>query len=251
MLPAVIGPSGLDTNLQPALFRNSIAMWAPSSGTSTGAGFGSTFTTRNSGTSAALDHPNINGSSDVGSMRRARAQTGTTATGTSGIQSTVPVAVIGNAATRGGFFFAARLSAETYREDLQLFVGLSARNGNLGGEPSAQNNSVGLCKDSTDTDWHILTRNGSAATKTPLQTALPVTQGQILDLMMFVPPGGNVVTFRVVDAVTNTVYADGLEVTSTLPVNTTALYMHFSIRSTVGTTTARLACNRMYVESDL
>ena len=250
-LLAGIGPSGLDTNYQPALFRNSVYMWLPGAGTTASIAWGTTWAVRNSGTSAAQAHPTKAATNDLTSLNRATYGTGTTATGTSGIQSAATVAWRGNAAGRGGFFYFSRFGVETYRADIRLFVGLSARNAALAGEPSAQNNSVGLCKDSGDTDWHILTRNGSTATKTPLGVPRAVTQGQILDFMMFCPPNGSDITFRLVDAMTGAVYADGQVITDTLPVNTVFMYAHASIMSTTGTTAALLALNRIYVECDL
>ena len=62
---------------------------------------------------------------------------------------------------------------------------------------------------------------------------------------------GTDVTFRLVDAVTGTVLVDNVVVTTNLPVNTTFLYAHAQIKSTVGTTAKLLALNRIYVETDL
>jgi hypothetical protein len=251
MLPAVIGPSGLDTNLQPALFRNSVYMWLPGTATTVAINFATNWTARNSGTSAAQAHPTKASTNDLTSMNRATFSTGTTATGTSGVQSGQTVAFRGNAAGRGGFFFFSRFAVETYRADLQLFVGLSARNAAMTQDPSLDNNSVGLCKDAADTGWHILTRNGSTTTKTALTTPLAVAAGTILDFMMFCPPNGSNITFRLVNAMTGAVYSDGQVVTSTLPVNTTFMFAHAGIRSTTGTTAALLALNRLYIECDI
>jgi hypothetical protein len=226
-------------------------MWMPNTGTTVSIAWGTPWTARNNGTSAAQATPTKATTNALTSMNRATFSTGTTATGTSGTQSTQTVAWRGNAAGLGGFFFFSRFAVETYRADLQLFVGLSIRNGNLAGEPSVQNNSVGLCKDSGDTDWHILTRSGSTTTKTVLTTPLAVSAGQILDFMMFAPPNGSNITFRLVDAVSGTVYSDGQVVTTNLPTTTSLMHAHASIRSTVGTTAALLALNRIYVECDL
>jgi hypothetical protein len=249
MLPAVIGPSGLDTNLQPALFRNTVYMWMPNTGTTVSIAWGTPWAARNSGTSAAQATPTKATTNALTSMNRATFTTGTTATGTSGTQSTSTVAWRGNAAGLGGFFFFSRFAVETYRADLQLFVGLSIRNGNLAGDPSVQNNSVGLCKDSGDTDWHYFTRSGSTTTKVSTGTA--VAAGDIFDLMMFAPPNGSSITFRLVNAVTGTVILNDVAVTTNLPTTTSLMHAHASIRSTVGTTAALLALNRIYVECDL
>ena len=52
-IPSIIGPSGVDVALQPALFGNSIYMWLPGVGTTLGINFGTSFTVRNSGASDA------------------------------------------------------------------------------------------------------------------------------------------------------------------------------------------------------
>ena len=250
LLPAVVGPSGIDTNLQPALFRNSVYMWIPGTGTTTSIAWGTNWTARNTGTSAAQAHPAKASTNSLTSMARATFSTGTTATGTSGIQSGATVAFRGNAAGRGGFFFFARFAVETFRSDVQLFVGLTARNAAMSQDPSLDNNSIGLCKDAADTDWSILTR-GTSATKTPLSTPLAVAAGTILDFIMFCPPNSSSITFRLVDALNSTVYSEDQVVTSTLPANTQFMYAHAGIRSTTGTTAALLALNRIYIETDL
>lgn len=248
ILPHIIGPSGIDVALQPALFGNSVFMWSPSTGTTVSTNFGTSWTARNAGTSAAQAHPTRASTNALTSMNRATFGTGTTATGSSGVQSALQVVWRGNAAGLGGWFYFARFGVETTEAALQMFIGLSALNAALAGEPSVQNNTVGICKDSTDSTWQIVTR-GTATTKTP--TGLDITAGQVLDFLMFAPPNGSSVTFRLVDAVTGTVYVDNVSVSTNLPTNTTFLYAHAQIRSTVGTTAKLLALNRIYVETDL
>lgn len=249
-LLAMIGPNGVDVNLQPALFGNSIAMWSPSTGTTASANFGTSWSIRNTGTSAAQAHPARSSTNALAALVRATYGTGTTATGTSGIQSALNIAWRGNAANLGGWFFFSRFAVETFAADLRLFVGLSSRNASLNADPSTFNHSVGLCKDSADSQWHILTR-GTAATKTPLPVPLTVAAGTILDFVMFAPPFGTDIRFALRNAVTGEVYADDVTVTANLPGNTTFMYAHASIQSVTGTTAKLLALNRIYVETDL
>lgn len=246
----MIGPSGIDVALQPGLFGNSVSMWSPSTGTTVSTNFGTSWTARNSGTGAAQAHPGRAATNALTSMVRATFGTGTTATGTSGIQSTLNIAWRGNAANLGGWFWFSRFAVETTAADIRLFVGLSTRNAALNADPSTFNHSIGLCKDSADANWSILSRS-TVATKTPLPTALPVTAGQILDFIMFAPTNGSSVIVRVVDSVSGTVYTDDLEITSNLPQNTQFMYAHASIQSVTGTTAKLLALNRIYVETDL
>lgn len=249
-LLAMIGPNGVDVNLQPALFGNSIAMWSPSTGTTVSTNFGSSWTARNSGTGAAQAHPARAATNSLTALVRATFGTGTTATGTSGVQSALNIAWRGNRVGEGGWFFFSRFAVETFASDLRLFVGLSTRNANLTADPSTFNHSVGLCKDAGDANWHFLTR-GTALTKTPMTTPLPVAAGTILDFVMFAPPNGASIKFALRNAVTGQVYADDVDVASNLPAADQFMYAHASIMSVTGTTAKLLALSRLYVETDL
>lgn len=250
MLPAFIGPAGLDSNLQPALFRNTTYMWLPGTGAIAAINWGTSWTIRVAGTGAAQSHPGRIFSSAIASMNRAVFATGSTATGVCGVQSSLPVAWRGNTAGLGGFFFFARFGVESgYRADLCFMVGLSALNSTLAGDPSAQANTAALVKDAADTNWHFAVRSATATTK--IDTGLAVANGQILDLLIFAKPNDTKITVRLVNAVSGVVYLDDVEVTTNLPVNTTFMYAHAHIRSTTGTALAGLALNRIYVENDL
>ena len=250
ILPHIIGPSGVDVALQPALFGNTIYLWTPSTGTTVSANFGTSWTARNSGTASAQAHPTRASTNAMTSLSRATFGTGTTATGASGIQSAIPVAWRGNAANLGGWYATWRFGVETTSADLRVMISLSALNAALNGEPSVQANSIGLCKDSTDTSWQLFTRNATTTTKVP--TGLAITAGQILDFTMFAAPNAAGVGVRLVDAVNGTVYVDNTNIQgATLPVNTTFLYANALIQSVTGTTAKLLALNRIYVETDL
>ena len=244
----IIGPSGVDVALQPAFFGNSIVMWAPAATTSQTA-FGVTYTARNNGTGAAQSTPTRASTNAMTSLSRANFGTGTTATGASGTQSALAVAWRGNAANLGGFFFFTRFGIETLAADMRAFVGLSANNATMAADPSTWANTIGICKDSADSTWQLIQRNASTPTKT--STGATVTAGQILDFLLFAPPNGSTVTARLVDAVTGTVYVDDLVLNTTLPVNTTFLFMQAHCMSVTGTTAKILSLNRMYLESDL
>lgn len=247
-LAHIIGPSGVDVALQPALFGNSIYMWLPGTGTTVAINFGCSFTARNSGTSAAQAHPARASTNAMSSLVRATFGTGTTATGASGIQSAATVAWRGNAANLGGFFFSARFGIETLAADMRAFVGLSANNAAMAADASTWNNTIGIAKDSADSVWQVVCR-GTAVTKTP--TGCTVTAGQILDMFLFAAPNGSDITVRLVDAVSGTVYVDNVAFTTNIPAATTFLYMQAHTQSVTGTTAKLLALNRMYCETDL
>lgn len=243
-----IGPSGVDVAYQPAFFGNTIAMWMPSATTAQSA-IGVTYTARNVGTAAAQDTPAQTNTSAMLSMKRARFGTGTTATGASGTQTASTVAWRGNLAGLGGFFFSARFGIETLAADQRVFVGLSANNAAMAADASTWNNSVGLIKDSADSVWQLLTRNATAGTK--VSSTCTVTAGQILDLYIFCPPNNAIIYFRLVDAMTGTIYVDDVSTTATLPAIPNFMYMQAHTQSVSGTTAKLLALNKMYLETDL
>lgn len=249
ILPHVIGPSGVDVALQPTLFGNTTYMWLPGTGTTVSINWGTSFTARNSGTGAAQAHPTKASTNALTSLSRATFGTGTTATGTSGIQSSATVAWRGNAAGLGGFFYFARFAVETHEAAMQYVVGLTANNAAMAADPSTWANTIALVKDSADANWFIASRNATTLTKTA--TGLAVTAGVVLDLMMFCKPNDTKVTVRLVNAVDGTVYVDNVDITATLPVDTTFMYAWAGARSTVGTTAKLLAINRIYLETDL
>jgi len=80
ILPHIIGPSGVDVALQPALFGNTVFMWLPGTGTTVAINFGTAFTARNNGTAAAQAHPTKASTNAMTSLSRATFGTGTTAT---------------------------------------------------------------------------------------------------------------------------------------------------------------------------
>lgn len=241
-----IGPSGVDIAFQPALFGNTIVMWVPGTGTTTAIGFGTTWTARN--TTGAQAHPAKATTNFLTQMLRATFSSTTAVNTGAGIQSANTVAVRGNAAGIGGFFFFARFGVETLAATgQQLLVGLTALNAVLGGEPSAQNNTVGIGKDAADTNWQLIFR-GTAATK--VDTGLAVTAGVVLDLYMFCKPNDTKITVRVVRANDGSVIIDNVEYSTNLPANTTFLYVEAHLRNT-GTAINALALNKIYVETDV
>lgn len=245
----MLGPSGIESGIQPALFGNSVLMWLPGTGTTVSVSFGEAWTARNAGTSAAQATPARASTNAITSMKRATFGTGTTATGSSGFQSTNTVCWRGNAAGLGGFFFYSRIAVETLATDLRLMIGLSALNAALAGEPSAQANTIALCKDSTDSTWQIVTRDASAVTKT--NTSITVNATDILDFFMFMPPNSSTLAVQVVNAVTGASLYSNNSITANFPAATTFLYAHAQIMSVTGTTAKLLAVNRLYIETDL
>ncbi len=239
----IIGPSGIDTGLQPALFGNSISLWLPGTGTTAAINFGASWTV-----SATQAHPAIASTNLMSAMRRATYTTSTTSGNAAGIRSGVPITLRGNAAGMGGWFYFSRFGVVTLQSAMQIWNGLSASNALLAGEPSAQANTVCVGKDTGDTNWQLIFRDGSAATKVDLGVA--VAANDILDFTMFAPPNGSNVTCRVVRVNDGTVLANNTVHTANLPTSTSVLYAHAETRTNAAAACA-IGLSRIYVETDL
>lgn len=237
------GPAGLDMPLQPAFFGNSVIMWLPGTGTTASINFGVSWTI-----STTQSHPTISTTNLLSSMKRAVFTTNGATNNTSGIRSSAPTHWIGNADKLGGFFFFARIGFVTVQSSMRIMVGLSALATALGGEPSAQNNTVCLGKDSTDTNLQLIFRNASTVTKIDLGIA-PVAN-EVFDVMFFCSPNSNSIISRIVRRNDEYVFSDNVEHTLNIPVNTTMLRAHAEIRSASANAIA-MAVMQIYIESDL
>jgi hypothetical protein len=250
MMLEMMGPNGIDVALQASLFDNSVQMWGPSGGTTVSPGIGTSWTARNTGTGAAQSHPARATTNRATKMSKAQFSTGTTATGVIGIQSALETAFRGDAAGEGGVFWFSRFAMGASESTLQKLLGLSALNALLAGEPSAQNNTLALGFDSTDTNYQVISRSASAASKIDTGIA-KTTTGVVFDFTIFMIPNAGAVTVRLVNRNTGAVVLDNVAVTANLPVATAFMFSHAQIRSTVGTTAKTLWLNRIYAESDI
>jgi len=264
VLPATVGPSGMDKNIQPALFGNTSYVWLPGAAAILSINWGTSWTARNAGTTpGAQSHPVKSNGSAMTSMNRASFTT-TIAAASSGVQSTNTVAWLGNATGLGGFLFFARFGIETFTTgSYAAFVGLSALNAAMTQDLSSGTtnvNTIALGKDVADTTWQIITRSATTAglingtNYNKINTGITITAGQILDLYIYSAPNSQSVRFQIKNGVTGAdlyVSPSAITTAGTLPANSVFLYAHAQLQSTVGATTKILALNTMYIECDL
>lgn len=245
-LPEFVGPSGVDTPLQPALFGNRVMLWYPGSGTGLGS-LGLTPTT-----AATLSHPTPATTSLAESLYRTRFQTSTTAGNAAGVRDGVNTIWRGNAAGRGGWFLHHRTTTGNLAlAGAQVVSALSSSTGALGGEPSALPDVLGLLKDSADTNWQLARRTGTGAVQ-KINTGQAYAANQVLDLILFAPPNWDRVAARLVlqnfDGSSTVLYDDVW--TDNLPAATTLLGRHHQVRNGTTAAAANVELVRSYVESD-
>jgi hypothetical protein len=246
-LLGMIGPSGVDTFLQPALWGNRVATITPGR-TTTLTSMGCTVQT-----GATLSHPTPGSASLADSIYRTRFQTSTTAGNAAGMRSD-QLAARGNGTTlRGGFFYAARfMSGSIGLAGGQCIVGLQGGNGALAGEPSALTNSLFVGYDIADTNWQFMRNDGSGTcVKVDLGVA-KATLNKTFDLRIYCPPGGSDVYVLVEDIANNGTATTLLNTSysTEIPANTTFLAMHQQIRNGATAAAANTDMGRHYIESD-
>jgi hypothetical protein len=248
-VPRWIGPSGVDTGVQPCMWGNSIALWLPGVGSTAAISFGVSWT--HDGTPA---HPAIAATNFMTQLRRATFTTTTTALNASGARSAAQVAWLGNAAGLGGFFFAARFGITTYQAAMRIFVGLTARNGALASDPNTMSNTCGIAKMTTSTLWQCITTNNAASvsyTSTNV-TTMSAAASSVYDLYMFARQQASRITFGFVDISTNVWSVSNVDMSGILPDTATMLYAMAGCQNVTGGagTVAAIFLTKMYVESD-
>lgn len=250
IIPKWVGPSGIDTMVQASLAGTATVLWLPSTAATVSIAWGTVWTINTTGTTPAIASTNL-----MTAIRRAVFTTTTTAANTTGLRSTQQVVMRGAAAGQGGFFFAARFGILTYTATMRVWCGLSALATAIAGDPSAQNNTVAMSKDTGETVWQVMTRDASAAHKTSTgRTTAAAANAEIFDFYAFCPPGNAPnITVRVVDVATGTVLVDNVLKDTNLPVAGTALYAHCEAQNVAGGAGSAVAIflTRMYIETDL
>lgn len=251
MLPAIKGPSGLDTSLQPLLARNKVG-WANPNGNSTTIGLAGLALTA-TGTATAA---NWASTSLHTSLRRIDYLVTTAATtAVAGWRGAAAQFWRGNGAGLGGFHYVVRWAPATGAATTtsRCFAGLWASTAaSTDVQPSTLTNAVGLGFDAADANLQIFTNdNTGTATKTDLGASfvVPTTdRAKVYELALFAPPNGSSITYEATDLVTGAVATGTLS--TDLPVNTTALnvYGYCSVGGT--SSVIGISLFSLYIETD-
>lgn len=255
MLPAYIGPSGLDSALQPLIASNKIA-WANPNGNSTGIGLmGIAITATGTATAANVATTNIHTA-----MRRLEyAVTTAAATAVAGFRSGVNQYHIGDAnAPFGGFFTVCRFGpsrGQAANATRRGFVGMTSNTSPpTDVDPSATAawaNLIGVGHDAADANWQIMHRTGTGTT-TKIDTGIPKAYNdttEMFEVAIFTAPtetpSVTVQLRRLSDDLTFT-----HTITSNLPAATTLL--GFQAYNSVGGTSSVIGISlvSLYLETD-
>lgn len=247
----MMGPSGVDTTLQPALFGNGIVLVAPAT-TTTFSVIGTPVPTA-VGTVAT---PVITaGVSLRSSTRRTTVTSAATANAASELRlSTTPFyrgEVFGNS-TAGGFFFVTRHSMSTMVSLQRTAIGLSSASTAFAVtlNPSSLTNCILLANDSADTNMQIM-YNDAAGTCTKIDLGVDFPAASITamyELVLFCRPNGDDVFYRVSDLSTGKTAVG--TISTDLPAKTTLLYPHLYANNGGTAASVVLEFMRLYIETD-
>lgn len=259
MLPKWIGPSGVNTPVQPALFQNNVVLYMPNTGTTGGLNLGVPWAV---GTTVAHPAPTTGIWNQVKRTTSTNVVTTTNQVlGVSAIVSTAAAFWRGNSAGLGGFFFFARFGIETLTAGTpnatRLFVGLqSGTTSILASDTIPAISCIGLWHDTTDgaNVINLLTKDGTTSTKNALNgsPSTPYATGQAYDFFMFAKPNDSTIYYRLDNFNTGVTLCNS-SVSTTLPAAATfmgpVVGMSNGTANTVAATVG-IGVNRIYIESD-
>lgn len=258
----IIGPAGLDTPLQPAIFQNRILLYVPSTGstgTGSGTGWGPVWTS-----GGTVNHPTPSSTAPAISnqMRRTRyVNIVTTTNQTLGIKAAAADTLnywIGNAAGLGGFFYAARFITELVAAStIRIFAGMTASSSTyVVASDTVLNNTCGLWHDTTDptsgaNSFNFVTRATTTTTKQSIALTSAIAAGNTYDFYMFCPPNSATIYWRLDDIVNVATYEGNTG--TTLPQNTAFMGPQCAMSNgtaNVTATTVGIGVAGVYTEAD-
>lgn len=248
IVPKIVGPSGLDTPLQSAIYQNGMSIASP--GTTTAFsyfGMGA-FTTV-----GTVSHPTLNANTLRESTRRGICTSATTANSAADIRLSTTVCWRGNGAGLGGFFANFRFGISSTVATQRAIVGLASTTSAIGTsqEPSALVSWIGVGRDAADSNLQLMSNNtAGTADKIDLGSDFPaVSANAIFELTLFAAPNAAGINYRVkrLDAGG---LAEGYIDSAKIPTPTTFLAPRFYVNNGGAAASVVMEMYRYYLETD-
>lgn len=247
IMPKFVGPSGIDTAVQPAFFGSGIRILAPGSGTAMSV-FGMPAPTA----VGTVAHPNISAGNLRTQTRRATVTSAATANSAAELRTGAVECWRGNTPGQGGFFVSTRFAISSTTASQRTAVGLfSAIAATATTQvPSTLTNVIVMGNDGADANMHIMHNDGSGnCTKINLGANFPSTNtSAVYEVIFFAPPNANFVNYRVIRLDTGDT-AEGT-ITTDLPDQATFLSWHAYANNGGTAAAVVLEVMRYYLETD-
>jgi hypothetical protein len=246
-MPKFVGPSGLDTVLQPGLFGNGIQMLSPNTTT--------TFNTIGMPSPTAVgtvSHPTLSSGSLRVQTRRGIVTSAATANSASELRQTATSCWRGDTAGQGGFFMTTRFAMSTAVANQRTAVGLFSTTTAISTSqsPSSLTSCIFVGNDSADTTMQIMHNDASGTcTKINLGANFPSNNtSAVYEVILFAAPNSSQVEYRVIRQDTGSVATGTL--TTDLPPTTTFLAWHAYMNNGGTASAVVLEIMRYYLETD-
>lgn len=219
-LPAFIGPSGVDSSLQPHIGANKAAWFQCTGNATTVVTPGITLTAIGTATAANWASTNM-----LTNSRRLSYISAGTAGAAGGWREAVAKYSLGSTGW-GGFHIMARVGMLTLPAGYRIFIGLHSSTSVIGNvDPSSLTNMCGLGKDTGDTTLQFM-HNDASGTAVKINTGITLAVNDVIDFRMFCAPGGNKIFFSVQILNGGSLVTGDSGVSTNLPAASTGLCIH-------------------------
>lgn len=254
-VPAFIGPTGLDSQLQPALFSNRVARINAVDNITTPSLDGIAVIHLNNATTTPAAIANA-GTNFYTSMVRYRCATTATAGTGAGTRSSTAQWMLSSTANKGGFFFVSRFGFNVLSATSRCFVGLSATTTALAPttDPSAFLNQLGFGFDAADSNLQFMCNNAAGvSTKVDMGSNFAKVASaatNFFEVRVFVPSGNPGIVYYSAQRLNDGVVVNSSLSTTDVPANDTLLAAHIHLSN--GTTAAAhsIDIQSLYIETD-
>jgi hypothetical protein len=246
-VPKVVGPSGLDNQLQLSIAQNGVRIAAPGATTAlTYFGMGAMTAV------GTLSHPALTANNLRESTSRGILTSAATANSASEFRSTTTSVWRGNASTLGGFFLIFRFGISSTVAAQRLAVGLWSASGATATtiQPSTLTNAIFVGNDAADANLQLM-YNDAAGSCTKIDLGSDFVKNQqnaIYELILFCKPGDTGIGWRAKRLDANG-EASGF-LTTDIPTTTTFLFPHYYANNGGTAAAVILDFYRFYLETD-
>lgn len=254
IVPKWIGPSGVDYLLQSHFGGNNIRVWRGGATTVATTFASTTGTMPYTGASpTAPTIPALAATNLLTQTRRSTISTSGTAGTIAYIRSNQTEVWRGNATGLGGFFVIMRFALTgTLQTGLRCFAGLVdvvANPTNVNPRTTTTPGGVGLACAANTGNWSIVNNiTGTARTALDLGASFPVNNTAMMELVLFTPPNGSVISWRVTNLSTN-VSTNGT-LSTNIPANTTFLAPTMWVTNNTTAAAQTMDFVSCYIETD-
>lgn len=248
MMPKWVGPSAVDVPFQASIGFNRVGILGPLTGATITNTVISTPTIV-----GTLSNPAMANTNYRTTVRRVNLITAVTTAGTlCSIRSAMAEVWRGDATGRGGFFVMMRVGLTTLAAGNRGFFGICdvlTAPTNVDPLTSTTPGKMGIAFAANTGNWSFVTNlTGSAPTATALGANFPVNVTDMLELILFCPPNGTTIGWRVKNLASN--LATSGSVTTNYPTNTTFLGLVNWMTNNATAANVSFDFSRWYLESD-